>query len=137
METDLDILLTFYRLGNRALFMHNWAGGLRVMMEDFHLSDEDMKGVTVLLADYTYESYEGDAFVLFAKGEKLWEVNASHCSCYGLENTWRPEETTVEGLRHRITEGTLGGSTGFAQELMKVLADLEELATTKEKHPSQ
>jgi hypothetical protein len=93
------------------------------------LEDEKYQ-VNILLASYTYEDYSGDAFVLFEKERKLFEVNGGHCSCYGLENQWKPESTTVESLLHRLNEGTLGLATWddkrnvFARELRQVLATL-------------
>jgi len=36
--------------------------------------------------------------VLFKRGGKLYDVNGSHCSCFGLEDQWLPEETTVAAL---------------------------------------
>ena len=53
----------------------------------------------ILIATYGGGSYEGDAFVLFKQRGKLFEVNGSHCSCYGLEGQWKPEETTVAALK--------------------------------------
>lgn len=55
----------------------------------------------VLLAYYTYEDYSGSAFVLYQKDGKLFEVHGSHCSCYGLEGQWEPEETTYAALSMR------------------------------------
>jgi hypothetical protein len=69
---------------------------------------EDMKAVKILFASYTYENYSGSAFVLFAKDGKLYEVNGSHCSCYGLEGQWVPEETVLKELVNRIVNGTFG-----------------------------
>lgn len=71
---------------------------------------KELVGVTILYADYTYGDYSGDAFILFHKKDdqgnlKLYEVNGSHCSCYGLENQWQPEETTVKALRMRAENG--------------------------------
>lgn len=86
-------------------------------------------GANILLASYSQSSYDGCAFVLFLRDGKLWEVNGSHCSCYGLEGQWEPEETSVEALRHRVTHGKLGaGSYGekpFSVELIRVLDELE------------
>lgn len=65
-------------------------------------------GAGVLFAVYKSESYSGYAFVLFEKDGVLYEVNGSHCSCYGLEGQWMPEETTLEALEHRLNKGTLG-----------------------------
>ena len=53
----------------------------------------------ILLAAYYDEDYEGDAYVLFERGGKLWEVHGSHCSCNGLEGQWDPEETSWEYFR--------------------------------------
>jgi len=89
----------------------------------------DFVGFEILLASYGTPSYEGYAFVLARKEGKLYEVNGSHCSCYGLEDQWDPEETTIEALRHRITQGRLGSrdydDNPFADELTAVLDELE------------
>lgn len=69
----------------------------------------------IVYACYTYESYEGNALVVFRRDGKLYENNDSHCSCNGLEN-WEPEETSVaallmrkhwEGLHRALAEGGL------------------------------
>lgn len=99
------------------------------------VSVPDMSGVEPLLAFYedTY-GYSYEAFVLFRQGGKLYEVNGGHCSCYGLEGQWEPEETTVAALRYRMTRGELGGDPktgmlgevkGFRDELAAVLDALE------------
>lgn len=53
------------------------------------------------------------------KTKKLYEVNGSHCSCCGFENQFKPQETTIEALRYRATEGELfwnGGYDNYAAE---------------------
>lgn len=87
------------------------------------LSSGKYDDIHVLLASYTYESYSGDAFVLFEKGGKFYEVSGSHCSCFGLGGQWEPEDTTVEALLHRLNEGRLGAydSNKFDTELRAVL----------------
>jgi hypothetical protein len=55
----------------------------------------------VLLAYYGYESYSGEAFVLFQRDGILYEVNGSHCSCHGLEDQWKPEAALTAALRQR------------------------------------
>jgi hypothetical protein len=62
---------------------------------DFPTDDE------IIIASYGHEGYEGDAFVLFERGGRLFEVHGSHCSCYGLEDQWGPEETTWEAIAMR------------------------------------
>lgn len=59
----------------------------------------------ILFAVYVYEWYTGNAFVLFEENDKLYSVYGSHCSCYGLENQWCPEETDLEHLHHLILNG--------------------------------
>ena len=118
------------------MYLNDWEN-LEQMIEGFWpecLCDEGpgdaLDGVTILLASYHCESYEGEAFVLFEKGGTLFEVNASHCSCYGLEDQWKPEETNAEVLRYRMDNGKLGlkcwpEESIFADELRTVLDNLE------------
>jgi hypothetical protein len=54
------------------------------------------------------EPYSGSAFVLFERDGKLYEVHGSHCSCYGLEGQWEPEETTWEALAMRLNSKRWG-----------------------------
>ena len=88
---------------------------------DEHL--KEYNDINVLLAIYTYEDYDGSAFVLFERDDVLYEVNGGHCSCYGLEDQWEPEETSVEALRKRMNDGNLGSGYGgnFADDLRKIL----------------
>jgi hypothetical protein len=55
----------------------------------------------VIYAAYNIDGYEGSAILIFMKDGKLYEVNGSHCSCNGLEECWRPEETSWEALKIR------------------------------------
>ena len=57
--------------------------------------------VEPIIAYYTYEDYNGDAFVLYKQDGVYYEVNGTHCSCYGLENQWHPEEVVPEELANR------------------------------------
>lgn len=68
---------------------------------EFGISEEQLEGIEILYAYYSYEDYSGDALVIFRKEDKLYEVNGSHCSCHGLEDQWEPEETTAEALLAR------------------------------------
>lgn len=73
---------------------------------EYHL--KTWEPINILFASYGTGSYEGDAFVLTERDGKLFEVNASHCSCYGLENQFDQEETNLDVLKHRLLEGRLG-----------------------------
>lgn len=74
---------------------YEWQDDRNKVPEDMALEGE------IILAAYGGGSYEGDAFVLFERDGKLYEVNGSHCSCYGLEDQWTPEETSWAALAMR------------------------------------
>lgn len=81
--------------------------------------------INILFASYGTDNYSGEAFVLFEKEGKLYEVNASHCSCFGLEHQWSPEETNIVSLLHRLEQGTMGrdsySDNEYAEELLTFL----------------
>jgi hypothetical protein len=52
----------------------------------------------VIYADYDDEGYEGHANVIYRNNNRLFYVGGGHCSCYGLEGQWDPEEYTEETL---------------------------------------
>lgn len=52
----------------------------------------------VLIAFYGYESYTGVSIVIYRNKEKYYLVESGHCSCNGLEGTWRPEEYSTKDL---------------------------------------
>ena len=82
--------------------------------------------ITILFAYYNYENYSGRAYVLFTQlgqsgqfgpegqasqsGQSvtLYEVVASHCSCYGLDGQWVPSPVTPKEARL-----TLSGSFNY------------------------
>lgn len=78
-------------------------GSLDEVIHAFSLESSDLDGVEILYAEYERDDggYEGYAFVLFKKDGLLYEVNASHCSCNGLEEQWQPSLTTVDALLMR------------------------------------
>lgn len=86
---------------------------------------KEWEGINILFASYSYENYSGDAFVLFERGGKLFEVNGGHCSCHGLEHQFEPEETTLDSLQHRLVSGRMGqddySGNEFANELKQFL----------------
>jgi len=77
--------------------------------------------INILLASYGYEDYSGGAFVLFERDGKLYEVHGSHCSCFGLEGQFEPEETTLESLEHRLVNGKLGTDSYCGNEFSSEL----------------
>ncbi|MGG1263765.1 hypothetical protein [Brevibacillus laterosporus] len=99
------------------IYLHDWSKpsykgqGLGALARDFEIDMDFLdSNVEILLASYTYADYTGSAFVLFRnkKDGLYYEVNGSHCSCYGLENQWKPEKADLKELYHRVTVGTFG-----------------------------
>lgn len=68
------------------------------LLKQYDAPADALNGATLIFAWYEYENYEGYSLVVFRRDGKLFEVTGSHCSCYGLEGQWEPEETTVEAL---------------------------------------
>lgn len=100
---------------------NNW----ETIVEEFGIQASDLAGAKILFASYEYRNYEGAAFVLFERGGKLWEVNGSHCSCYGLtQDQWQPEETSVEALQKRVAEKWFSESLLGGEDLGRILKAL-------------
>lgn len=138
----------------KPVFLHNWSDVIDVIgdFEDIYMKGSEYRaeeasykntklweenkrkmdnalkrygGKNILFASYGTDNYSGDAFVLFEEDGKLFEVNGDHCSCYGLEGQWSPDETTIEALTHRLTTGTMGvnaySDNEFAAELKEFI----------------
>lgn len=93
---------------------------LEDMLNDFHIPKEVVEGYEVLYGWYEYADYSGSAFVLLQKDGKLYEVNGGHCSCFGLEDQFDLEETSVEALLKRNHYGvnplTIKGLVDFLKK---------------------
>ncbi|EPC8411017.1 hypothetical protein ACR3AM_005425 [Bacillus thuringiensis] len=101
--------------------------GADLIAHHFEEKEEYIGSLQILLASYDVEGCEGDAFVLFLEDGKMYEVHGSHCSCFGLENQWSPEEVTIEELEFRLKNG--GGSNAWRLELLLVLENLKDIQT--------
>jgi len=78
---------------------------------------------------YGHKDYSGEAFVLFKKDGKIFENGGSHCSCYGLEGQWNPQETSIEAIKLMLSKGTFGkdrdGVNEFYNELVEFLNEVK------------
>ena len=92
-----------------------YQNSLEEICSQFQIKPKELEGINILYANYSLGNYVGDSFILFEKDGKLFEVNASHCSCYGLEGQWEPEETTKEALKLR---------KDFSEKLKKLVESL-------------
>jgi hypothetical protein len=107
------------------MFLGEWSS-LDDILKDFR-ANIDTSDIEILFAVYTYESYDGRAFVLYKDRGSLYEVNGSHCSCYGLEDQWEPEETSVEAIVYRLDIGRMERNIGeYCPQLRQVLVDLAQ-----------
>lgn len=71
------------------------------VFDTYNVPEGEREGIEFIYADYETANYEGYSFLIFIKNHKLYEVNGSHCSCNGLEECWRPEETSFAALMFR------------------------------------
>ncbi len=141
-------------LKTEPIFLHNWTSKIDMIsdFEEVYLTEAEyisekapyanveyweekkkrmtiaidkFKDINILFASYGQDNYSGDAWVLFEKNGKLYEVNGSHCSCYGLEGQWDAEEVVLPELENRLTKGTFGqddySGNEFSNELKKFL----------------
>jgi hypothetical protein len=107
------------------MFLQGW--DKEQMLSDFGVDASVLDGAEILLASYGEDhGYDGIAFVLYCKEGALYEVNGSHCSCYGLEEQWEPEPTDKNALLTRLDADYFGKSPGspFHEELRAILATL-------------
>jgi hypothetical protein len=94
---------------------------------NFSIDVESLENCNIVFAAYTYEDYSGSALVLYEEDGKLYEVNGSHCSCYGLEGQWSPEETTLEALRMRDHENLYGFQGNLASLFVDAIFEKDVL----------
>ena len=99
----------------------------------FGVSDAQRTNIEILFASYTYEDYDGDAYVLCIDNGKLSEVYGSHCSCYGLEeNGWESEEVTIEFIKQKYNKGSFGNIHKYGQQFVDIMANINELENTED-----
>jgi hypothetical protein len=104
-------------------YLNDWANGQAdQMMFDFRIDEAALDGAEVIVAAYLEEEGMGDAYVLFRRDGKLWEVHGCHCSCFGLEGQWEPEEADRDVIMHRLKGGYWGRDGGVDAAIVAALA---------------
>lgn len=91
------------------------------ILEDYDAPEDALDGATVHLAWYGYGDYCGSSLVIFERNGKLYEVNGSHCSCFGLERQWKPEETSWDALSGYDLRGAYDGSREAHESLQELV----------------
>lgn len=100
-----------------AVFLDDWTS-IDDLVSDFE--DESVRDYEIIVALY-WDPWgcSGDSYVLARKGGFLYENEASHCSCRGLEGSWEPQEVTTEYLRQR--QGAGGGTSWERSDVQEVI----------------
>lgn len=98
----------------------------------FEIEMEDLERFAVLIGYISVGDYgcDSSAYILLRehKTGKYYEVFGSHCSCYGFEDQWEPEETTIEYLTsNHFGFGTGGYDYESKQNEMDVKAFMQSL----------
>ena len=95
----------------------------REVLDAFNVGDDERRTVVIEFATYEQEGYgDGSACVIFRQGSGLFSIEASHCSCNGLDDQWSPTSTTQEALRLMLDKGWKpAGSAGAAEALRRWL----------------
>ena len=76
------------------------------VQERFSMNDPEPQAV--IWAEYDNGGYDGQAYVFYYNEGKFWYNEGSHCSCYGLEDQWDPEEYSLETLKGQMERATYG-----------------------------
>jgi hypothetical protein len=97
------------------------------VFQNFSVSDADREGVGIFFAVYDTPPYEGYALVIFVRNGKFYVVEGSHCSCYGLEGQWTPDEVDLRVLFHMAQNAEGGLFNDYSGEILKALERLEHL----------
>lgn len=73
------------------------------IVSDYEVSSSFVKEYSILIAYESVGSWGCDSSSYFLlkhkKSGKLFEVQGSHCSCYGFEGQFEPQETPLEYLK--------------------------------------
>jgi hypothetical protein len=100
-------------------FFGDWSE-IEDVIDGFEIEQSDLSEANIIIAVYE-GGYEGQAFVVFSRGDKFYEVHGSHCSCYGLEGQWKPEETSVEDLQFRLENARVPMIGAYGEEAVMAL----------------
>lgn len=88
--------------------------GLDDLIHQFEIKNPLDERLEILIAAYDQSNWTGTAVVIYRIGKEYYLVEGSHCSCYGLEHQWVPQEITLEYIQHRTKEG--GWSLEYMEE---------------------
>jgi hypothetical protein len=100
------------------LFLEDYAGGTEEeirnhIAESYETDRQSLDKYDILIAYQSVGSWgcDSSAFLLLRDKEtgELLENHGSHCSCYGFEGQFEPEQTTIEYLNSEHFSFICGG----------------------------
>lgn len=93
---------------DRRVYRGDFAGWTDIA-ERFHITHLKLREPKYVWAEYDHDVCDGSALVIFRDGSAangLWKtVYGSHCSCFGLEDQWKPEEFDVRLHLEAVKQG--------------------------------
>lgn len=99
----------------------------RHLIEDYEASKEDLDKYDILIAYESVGSWGCDSNSFFLLQEKstrkYFGVYGSHCSCYGFEGQFEPEEHSLEYLKSKHFSFYCGGYDNNEESNIKAVLD--------------
>lgn len=114
-----------------ALFLEDLKGHTQAevkahLIKEYGATKEDMKRFRIEIAYESVGAWGCDSSSFFLLREKstgdLYEVHGSHCSCFGFEDQFEPEKTTLQYLKSDKFHFTTGGYDYDRDESLKSVA---------------
>lgn len=105
----------------------------RHLMDQYEAGAGELDLYDILVAYEEQEGYESSSFFLLQRraDEVFFENHASHCSCYGYEGRFTPEETTLAYLQSdKFSSGIYSyGRDKYDEQVKMFIAGLTEPGT--------
>lgn len=73
----------------------------------------------LIFYEYDQSGWDGDATVVYRRGDTYYVVQGGHCSCHGLEGQFDPIEYTLEELIKSAQRADGWGTMGSAWKTIR------------------
>ena len=97
------------------------------IVSSYEADDKEVEKYEILIAYESVGNWGCDSSSWFLLKEKatgnLFETRGSHCSCYGFEDQFEPEETTVEYLQSDKFYLSCGGYDDNGEENERLIKE--------------
>lgn len=78
-----------------------FGGDRNFRLKEYAEIQNELQGAEIIISMINDYGYEEDALILYEKSNKLFIVEASHCSCNEFFGKWDPQEYSYEALKKR------------------------------------